>query len=322
MPEKATKIFDRVARILAKEDPADQLAEGDLQSPDYDDLRKVWELTGKIQASKAPEDQWRLLQDKMHADAERKPRIFALKPGTDGIQNRFAFYALRLAAAIFLSFATYWSVDYLFLTTGTVTTVNGETRVVDLPDGSIAELNAGSTLIFSKKKREVRLLGEAFFQVQVGNEKFVVESNATRVTVLGTEFNVRARGENVTVAVAHGKVSFMNHNTPGEVLLTKGRMSRVQGQSPPTSPAEIDLDRFLAWRQGRLEFVRTPLAESLSEVERHFGVIVQYENVDIEGKTLTASFGANQNALEVISAVGLTFGWQISEQDDIYELHQ
>ena len=69
----------------------------------------------------------------------------------------------------------------------------------NLPDGTVAYLNSGSTLIYpvpyDNDKRAVTLDGEGYFKVTHDPEKpFIVNvaDGKMRVKVLGTEFNLQA----------------------------------------------------------------------------------------------------------------------------------
>lgn len=76
-----------------------------------------------------------------------------------------------------------------------------------LPDSSVVTLNHGSRLSYStdynKSSRDVRLVGEACFQV-ARNEHvpFIVKTRQIDVKVLGTVFNVSAYGEEEEVVTS------------------------------------------------------------------------------------------------------------------------
>lgn len=81
----------------------------------------------------------------------------------------------------------------------TVCANRGVRTSLDLPDGSIAYLNSGSTLSYPSsydaEERKVTLVGEAYFSVKHDPaHPFIVSvsHDRLRVKVLGTEFNVRA----------------------------------------------------------------------------------------------------------------------------------
>lgn len=85
---------------------------------------------------------------------------------------------------------------------------------VNLPDGSLVWLNAGSSLkyptVFDWDKRQVELSGEAYFEVESDPEHpFIVQTDGVEVSAVGTAFNVEAYRNDSIVAVtmAIGKVN-------------------------------------------------------------------------------------------------------------------
>ncbi|MGG9962868.1 FecR family protein [Ferruginibacter sp. SUN106] len=73
----------------------------------------------------------------------------------------------------------------------------GERKNIQLPDGSIVTLNAGSNIKINEKfgtaTRDVYLEGEAFFEVKHDtSHPFIVHTPAMDVKALGTAFNVKA----------------------------------------------------------------------------------------------------------------------------------
>src|SRR5688572_16879225 len=92
----------------------------------------------------------------------------------------------------------------------TTATEVGNLRKVDLPDGSVIQLNTDSAVDvrFNRSERHVRLTrGEAHFTVAKNHSRpFVVSAAGVDVHVVGTVFNVRLRSESVDVLVTEGKV--------------------------------------------------------------------------------------------------------------------
>jgi ferric-dicitrate binding protein FerR (iron transport regulator) len=79
----------------------------------------------------------------------------------------------------------------------------GQKTKIILPDGSKVWLNSESRLEYSSVftgKRQVSLVGEAFFEVAKNpNKPFQVFSNGVLTTALGTSFNINAFEENSVV---------------------------------------------------------------------------------------------------------------------------
>ena len=85
-----------------------------------------------------------------------------------------------------------------------------------LSDGTNVQLNAGSTLSYSKDynsgNREVFLNGEAYFNVTKNHVPFIVSTDYAQVTVLGTKFNVRSRSDGFEAGVNEGSVEVTNND--------------------------------------------------------------------------------------------------------------
>jgi len=81
---------------------------------------------------------------------------------------------------------------------------------ITLPDGSTVEAKSNTQISYYpywwKVKREVKLSGEAYFEVEKGNS-FQVTSSAGVTEVLGTTFTVVARSDQYRVSCFTGSVS-------------------------------------------------------------------------------------------------------------------
>ncbi|MBV4453245.1 MULTISPECIES: FecR family protein [Pseudomonas] len=151
-------------------------------------------------------------------------------------------------------------------------TGTGESRTVELADGSQLQLNTDSAIQIrmSGGERQVRLLrGEGFFSVTPDPARpFVVQSGDGWVKVVGTRFSVARRDEQTRVQVAQGKVQVSAGN--GEpVYLEPGRAVEYQGQQLSAAHG-FDPASGFAWRQRQLVFRQQPLSEVVSELNRYW----------------------------------------------------
>ena len=190
-------------------------------------------------------------------------------------------------------------------------TKEGQRSQLTLSDGSMVTLNSSSRLRFPNRfkgeVREVYLQGEAFFEVKSESRPFVVLTDQAKTTVLGTKFIVCSREETTRVLVASGRVRVESDSPEENVILNPGEMSEVSAHADPSPPQSVDVDEALGWISGRIHFERTPLAEVLTELERHFGVEVRWAAGDVAGLTLTATF-SDAPVETVLSSICLTFG--------------
>ncbi|SUD45625.1 anti-FecI sigma factor FecR [Pseudomonas fluorescens] len=109
--------------------------------------------------------------------------------------------------------------------------------------------------------------GEALFNVTPDPQRpFSVQAGAFNATALGTIYAVRREGEHVDVTVRRGRVAV----TDGPDTLTLGVGETVAGRADGLGAKQrVDVDKSLAWEQGRLVFELTPLAQVLEQVERY-----------------------------------------------------
>jgi transmembrane sensor len=162
-------------------------------------------------------------------------------------------------------------------TVDTFDTGIGGHRIVPLVDGSRIELNTATNLrtLISKKRRDVWLdRGEAFFAVaHIEGSAFVVHAGPRLITVVGTQFSVRRDGDKVTVAVVQGRVR-VEDTTPGastaSITVTPGDVAIGLGSSTMvvSNPVTAVEDK-LTWRDGRLVFDGTSLAEVADDFNRY-----------------------------------------------------
>jgi len=194
------------------------------------------------------------------------------------------------------------------------TTQEGEMMEITLPDGSLVHLNAGSSLSyiedFEGASRKVKLNGEAFFEVERDTLKpFTVETAPLTTTVLGTSFNIRSYkpDSSATVSVISGKVKVdLSENQLSQTLyLSPNNQAKWKSNSVTLTVQEVEASDLIAWKEGIIKFKDRPFREAAKELERWFGVKIQFENNKIESCLITAEF-KNENLKAVLESLCLT----------------
>jgi ferric-dicitrate binding protein FerR (iron transport regulator) len=182
----------------------------------------------------------------------------------------------------------------------------GEHAEVRLPDHSTVTLNAESKLSYKPLEwfiwRRVSLEGEACFEVKPGS-RFSVRSGRKQVHVQGTTFNVYARPEKYRVTCLSGQV---------EVCVGKEVATLNPGMQATWRGWELEVDkeavftRTMGWMQGRFEFVETPLAEVVAEIERQYNIHV---TAGFRPDHLyTGNFSKTERPEDVLEIIGKPFG--------------
>ncbi|SJN49345.1 putative anti-sigma factor [Sphingobacterium faecium PCAi_F2.5] len=171
----------------------------------------------------------------------------------------------------------------------TIETPRGGVYDVILPDGTRVKLNAATTLryptVFAADKREVRVDGEAYFEVaKRKNQPFIVETANQQVSVLGTHFNVNTYGNKseMKTTLQEGKVQVKELTSGKHIILLPGYQSLVN-KGKLISRA-VDVNQELAWVDGRFNFDGKSLFEVMDDLSRWYNVDVEYrgEIPDVE----------------------------------------
>jgi transmembrane sensor len=151
---------------------------------------------------------------------------------------------------------------------------NGQTASFYLPDQSEVVLNAGSTIQYKKwgwdNNRTLDLDGEAYFKVAKG-QKFEVNTSLGKVTVLGTQFDVKARGKRFDVVCYEGRVRVDYGDT--QTAIAQGQaVSFENGQ-----PVEVPQTNATApeWLHDKLVFNKETLQGIAGELSRQYNVTIE-----------------------------------------------
>src|SRR5690606_24258601 len=176
-------------------------------------------------------------------------------------------------------------------------TERGELSRVRLEDGTEVVLGVRSRLrvptTFGNASREVRLEGEAYFDVTADPERpFVVHVADAAVRVLGTEFGVRARsGGETRVVVVGGRVLLSPRGAAGEgTELGAGQLGRVAEGTAAVAVEEVDPATHLTWLEGRLVFENATLSEVLEQLALWYDVDFRIGDAALAARRLNASF--------------------------------
>tara|TARA_R110002126_G_scaffold290914_1_gene449467 strand:+ start:7582 stop:8538 length:957 start_codon:yes stop_codon:yes gene_type:complete len=150
-----------------------------------------------------------------------------------------------------------------------------ELPIVRLDDGSIIHMNALSAIAvdYSDQVRKIRLLrGEAFFEVAADPQRaFTVEAGDTRVTALGTAFNIHRADDETDVTVTHHSV-LVEFADPDQtqIRLNEGEHVGYDTTGAISQVTPKDAASALAWRKGLLVLDNVRLSHVAQELERHF----------------------------------------------------
>lgn len=184
----------------------------------------------------------------------------------------------------------------------------GKKFEVQLSDGTIVHLNAGTQLTYpvqflKTQARKVQLAGEAYFEVAKDKaHPFTVNTHEVSVEVLGTKFNVDTYMENSSsdIVLVEGKVSLYKGQKTNEnqVYLKPGlRGSNIKGQSAITVE-EVNTDYYTAWVKGSLVFKNASFNDIIKKLERQYNVTFINKNKMLGKEIFNARF--DNEPIEVV----------------------
>lgn len=295
-------------------------------------LKKHWEAVAKDQTEVRADFDG--IYDRMLDEIEEEKVIELLKKPKSNETKTYVLmpsilkYAAIILLAIGVGFAVWFQNQTLSNSTQVAliekVTSRGQKTQLMLSDGSKVHMNAESHLIydegFGKTNRDVKLVGEAYFEVAKNEElPFNVTANNTITTALGTAFNISAYEESTVTAISltEGKVSIKPAHAHIDelepVILSPGQEFQV-GLDPSAGLVRaFDEDLVVSWKNNVLLFDNTNMTEMIANLERWYNVkVIVLEPSKMSGVRASGKFENEslQNVLRVLS-YSLQFDYQV-----------
>ncbi len=257
--------------------------------------------------------EWNRLREKVRPASVRAP--------APARRSRQFTWALLAAAIATLAVGITWrvtSVGQLESRDVVIATTTGVNRKVELPDGTQVTVAAGSRLTthYSVDQRNVYLdQGEAYFEVKKDPERpFIVHALGTKVTAVGTAFNVRAEEQAVRVAITEGIVDVEPASDSSQIQpssraaatatdttqpierirLSAGHQVTFAPTEPKPLVVSIDAQRAISWVSGTLQFVDEPLSSVIAAVNRYHAKPIVLEDVRLGTRRFTGTVVADR----------------------------
>ena len=252
----------------------------------------------------------------------KEPIILETKPKNllSGKKSKVWLFAASFIFAI-CSFA-YLSKSLLQYKT--YQTTNGETKSFPLPDGSLVNLQANSTLRiprwgFGESPRIIFLDGEASFSVihTVSHQKFIVQTAKNfEVEVLGTEFSVFARARGAKVILNKGKVqiNLQSGDTIKKLIMKPGELLTLDNQNHIKKKTVNRTEAFQASAGHHYVFEQTTLQEVIYLLAENYSIEVEVEDPELLNETLSGSYTA-RDANELLDLIHEVLDINISRQN-------
>ena len=203
------------------------------------------------------------------------------------------------------------------------TTEYGEIKNIVLPDGSTVVLNANSSLRYAPDwqahtDRCVWLEGEAYFSVMhtPDNQRFLVQTDDVTVEVLGTEFNVSQRREDIQVVLSSGqvKLSIPHQRDTTKVLMQPGDLVSYSSGNQKITQQTVSPERHTAWKDQKLWLDNTSLAEIALFLEDYYGLQVTVsDSLKDLRLSATTEFTTKDEAV-ILNAIAEIYGIEVQRE--------
>jgi len=338
------RIIELITRKIAGEATAEELGELSYlltKSPDavyYEALlEQVWEL-GNNEEKPDLDDVFTMhkLKHKNELDFKSNAKLsFIKKPS----------FILTVAASILLVITTHFINNYIPTTKEErieVIAGKGIRKEFTLPDGTIVQLNSGSTISYSsdmldRNQRDVSLVGEAFFKVAHDKiHPFIVKTSKVAIRVLGTEFNIRdyPEDEESETTLMKGSVELTVNGRSHQKFILKPsekfamvKKNEIPGSRNSSSVLTIEnispivfggneYIEEISWTENKFVFQNESFDELLPKLERWYNVKIVLEDPMIKSYRFTGIF-VNENILQALEAMQLikSFNYKLTENE-------
>lgn len=276
------------------------------QSPSVDEnVKEAIDILISLEASLAKD----VTIDKMKKETTKHHLMSALDDASK-VKSLYKNRAILRVASVILLFIT-TTFFYFFLNNSQIkkdyTTGNSEWKTIQLPDGSVVDLNANSQLSLidnwsdDTQNRKVWLKGEAYFKVEkklVTKAKFTVVTEDLQVQVYGTRFNVNTRNEHTEVFLEEGSVALDLGKTtetivPGESVVYSQKKRKVVDRVKKSNKIQSN------WKSGVLKIEDRSMSYILKEIESLYGLDIIINDKEILNRQGTVAIPVDNIAIAV-----------------------
>lgn len=202
-----------------------------------------------------------------------------------------------------------------------------------LSDGTQVWLNSETEIKYpvqfiAGQTRKVELVyGEAYFDVSPSTAHegtgFKVLSGDQEVSVLGTEFNIKAYHEDayILTTLVEGSVALgVKNKVVTKQILKPSQQSIFNKLNSNITINQVDPKYEVSWKDGNFTFYKKPLKEIMLVMERWYDVKIEFENKKIEDIQFTGRINKTQNLEEILYQIKTTTylnAYEIKEKEII-----
>jgi transmembrane sensor len=281
----------------------------------FEHFKLIWEESVQLTSTTAVDEQlaWERFQNRVKHGSFAKPKakIWSLN---SPLMRAAIITGLVIGIAALTFFLFHNNPGQVI---AMVTVQAGNTVKADsLPDGSVVTLNKHSQVSYPEKfpgdKRVLQLNGEAFFKVQPDKQKpFEVHTNNVTITVVGTSFNVRSRGDTTEVIVETGVVEVA---TDKQTVILKAGQKAITGFTEAILQKHDNTDQLYNYYRSR-KFVceDIPLWKLAEKLNEAYDVNIVFGNDTVRNLQLNTTF-ENQPIDSILNLISRTFNISVAKE--------
>jgi ferric-dicitrate binding protein FerR (iron transport regulator) len=281
----------------------------------FEHFKLIWEESVQLANTTAVDEQlaWERFQNRVQQGSFAKPKAKVWSMNSPLMRAAIVTgLVIGIAALTFFLFHNNPGKVIAMTTIQATDTVKADS----LPDGSVVTLNKHSQVSFpeqfSKNKRVLQLNGEAFFKVKPDKEKpFEVHTSKVTITVVGTSFNVRSRGDTTEVIVETGVVEVA---TDKQTVILKAGQKAITGLSDDILQKQSNTDQlYHYYRSKKFVCEATPLWKLVEKLNEAYEVQIVIENEAIRNEPYTVVFD-NQPLDNILNIISTTFNISVAKE--------
>jgi ferric-dicitrate binding protein FerR (iron transport regulator) len=202
----------------------------------------------------------------------------------------------------------------------TLANPGNDIKQLSMTDGSIIWLAPHSALVYNQQynetSRELWLKGEAFFDVSHDpGRPFKVHTGKLITTVLGTAFNIATSNKadgSIQISLVEGKVSVTAADR--SYILNPGEMLDYKDTATGLTPLPFNAQEVMDWKQGKLVFDKTPLADVFAKLQSRLGCKIIVDPALKSNRKVSGIFPVSTPVINILEAMQYVHGFTIEKK--------
>lgn len=282
------------------------IAASDANAKKFAEVKIILEASRRL-AQESPlgeAEAWTRFKE-MRASSKSKP------PKINAVTDRIAYRWLQIAAAVVLLIGGSWW-TYNFYSSHdasraewvTVKATNA-VRIDTLPDGSVVHINKNSTITYSANfgsQRDVRLQGEAFFEVKHNEASpFKVLTKDIVIVDIGTAFNVKSGRHTTEVIVESGVVKVSKDKASVKLSALQKTVIGAKDESFKIESTNDQLYNY--YRTNQFIARNTPLWRLVEVLNEAYDANIQFQNKKLRDVPITVTIRLEDSLSTVLKVL-------------------